>query len=129
VPFDGQGSRQGPFKALTLIASGATWKCSRSGCEPTTLVVVSDVLSAPPPPCVTERSSSLPPLPLVPFSVRAQAIYQVAASTPAAFTDVTLGDNTCTEYGCVTGCSGFGATAGWDATTGAYPCRPIESGT
>lgn len=46
------------------------------------------------------------------------AIYQVAASTPAAFTDVTTGDNTCTEDGCTPGCTGFGAVAGWDATTG-----------
>ena len=46
------------------------------------------------------------------------AIYQVAASTPAAFNDITTGDNTCTEDGCKKGCSGFGAIAGWDATTG-----------
>lgn len=32
--------------------------------------------------------------------------------------DVTTGDNTCTEDGCVQGCTGFGATTGWDATTG-----------
>jgi len=46
------------------------------------------------------------------------AIYQVAASTPAAFIDITSGDNTCTEDGCTPGCTGFGATKGWDATTG-----------
>ena len=47
------------------------------------------------------------------------AIYQLAASTPAAFHDVTLGDNSCSEQGCNGGkCTGFGATKGWDAATG-----------
>jgi hypothetical protein len=45
------------------------------------------------------------------------AIYQVAASTPAAFFDITKGDNSCTENSC-TGCTGYGATKGWDAATG-----------
>jgi tripeptidyl-peptidase-1 len=47
------------------------------------------------------------------------AIYQLAASTPAAWHDVTKGDNSCTEQGCNGGkCTGFGAAAGWDAATG-----------
>ncbi len=46
------------------------------------------------------------------------ALYQVAAANPKIFQDITKGDNTCTENGCVTGCTGFGAVAGWDATTG-----------
>ena len=47
------------------------------------------------------------------------AIYQIAASTPAAFTDIVKGDNSCTEGGCNGGkCTGFGAVAGWDAATG-----------
>lgn len=44
------------------------------------------------------------------------AIYQVASAT--TFTDVVTGDNSCTEQGCVSGCTGYGATVGWDATTG-----------
>jgi subtilase family serine protease len=46
------------------------------------------------------------------------AIYQIAASTPTAFNDVTLGDNKCTEQGCAAGCTGFGAVKGFDAATG-----------
>jgi len=46
------------------------------------------------------------------------AIYQIAASTPSAFTDIVTGDNTCTENGCKKGCTGYGAIKGWDATTG-----------
>ena len=46
------------------------------------------------------------------------AIYTVSASTPAAFTDIIKGDNTCTEDGCKKGCSGFGAVKGWDAASG-----------
>lgn len=45
-------------------------------------------------------------------------IYQVAASTPAAFNDITVGDNKCTEDGCAAGCTGYSATKGWDPTTG-----------
>jgi subtilase family serine protease len=47
-----------------------------------------------------------------------QALYQIAQSTPSAFNDVTLGDNSCTEDGCATTCTGFGATKGYDAATG-----------
>jgi tripeptidyl-peptidase-1 len=46
------------------------------------------------------------------------AIYAIAAKKGGAFTDVTKGDNKCTEQGCKAGCSGFEATVGWDATTG-----------
>jgi hypothetical protein len=47
------------------------------------------------------------------------AIYAIAASTPAAFQDITKGDNKCTENGCNNGkCTGFTAIAGWDAATG-----------
>ena len=45
------------------------------------------------------------------------AIYQIASRHVGAFTDVTQGDNTCTGV-CKPGCSGFGATTGWDAVTG-----------
>jgi len=44
-------------------------------------------------------------------------LYQMAASTPSAFTDITIGDNTCTEGGC-NGCQGFYCAAGWDPVTG-----------
>jgi hypothetical protein len=43
--------------------------------------------------------------------------YQVAASCPECFQDVTQGSNRCTESGC-TCKEGFGATAGWDAASG-----------
>ena len=46
------------------------------------------------------------------------ALYKLAAAYPAAFTDVTVGDNTCTEDGCTPGCTGYGAAKGWDAVTG-----------
>lgn len=46
------------------------------------------------------------------------AIYQLAVSTPAIFTDVTVGDNKCTENGCSPGCTGYGAVKGYDAVTG-----------
>ena len=47
------------------------------------------------------------------------AIYQLVASTPAAWTDIVKGDNSCTEGGCNGGkCTGFGAVKGWDAATG-----------
>jgi hypothetical protein len=37
------------------------------------------------------------------------AIYQIAAANPAVFTDVTVGDNKCTENGCTASCTGFEA--------------------
>jgi tripeptidyl-peptidase-1 len=46
------------------------------------------------------------------------AIYQIAVSTPSAFTDITIGDNSCTEDGCRARCTGYEAWQGWDATTG-----------
>lgn len=45
-------------------------------------------------------------------------LYKIAASNAAAFHDITLGDNICTEDGCATGCEGFYATKGWDPVTG-----------
>jgi len=47
-------------------------------------------------------------------------IYKMAAAHPAAFTDVTVGDNVCTESGCGTGgsCQGFYCAPGWDPVTG-----------
>lgn len=46
------------------------------------------------------------------------ALYQIAASTPSVFHDVTVGDNKCTEDGCSAGCTGFECAKGWDAMTG-----------
>lgn len=41
-------------------------------------------------------------------------LYSIFASNPKAFTDITEGDNTCTESTC--SCSpGFTAVAGWGA--------------
>jgi tripeptidyl-peptidase-1 len=45
-------------------------------------------------------------------------IYQMAAAHPAAFHDVTVGDNICTEGGCSSSCKGFYCTTGWDPVTG-----------
>ena len=53
------------------------------------------------------------------------AIYDIAARGVGAFTDITIGDNTCTGV-CKAGCSGFGATKGWDAVTGwGSPVVPV----
>jgi tripeptidyl-peptidase-1 len=45
-------------------------------------------------------------------------IYQMAAAHPAAFTDITVGDNLCTEGGCRSNCQGYYAAKGWDPVTG-----------
>jgi len=45
-------------------------------------------------------------------------LYQMAEKHPAAFIDITKGNNSCTETGCSASCKGFQATSGWDATTG-----------
>jgi len=45
-------------------------------------------------------------------------LYKMAAEHPAAFTDITKGDNICTEAGCSSGCQGFYAAKGWDPVTG-----------
>jgi tripeptidyl-peptidase-1 len=46
-------------------------------------------------------------------------LYQWGASNPDAFTDVTVGDNACTESGCALGyCIGFSCAKGWDPVTG-----------
>merc|ERR1711865_933940 len=45
-------------------------------------------------------------------------LYQMHAAAPKAFTDITAGDNKCTESGCFASCKGYKATAGWDAVTG-----------
>jgi len=45
-------------------------------------------------------------------------LYQMAAAHPAAFHDITVGDNLCTESGCRPACKGFKCTVGWDPVTG-----------
>lgn len=47
-----------------------------------------------------------------------QLLYQMHAEEPAAFTDVTVGDNRCTEDGCFSSCKGYKAAKGWDPVTG-----------
>lgn len=42
----------------------------------------------------------------------------MAAECSDCFTDVTVGDNKCTEDGCKPECQGFVATKGWDPVTG-----------
>jgi len=45
-------------------------------------------------------------------------LYKMAAAHPAAFTDITTGDNICTEDGCSSGCQGFYCAKGWDPVSG-----------
>jgi len=45
-------------------------------------------------------------------------IYQMAAAQPATFSDITVGNNICTEGGCASSCKGFQCTKGWDPVTG-----------
>jgi len=45
-------------------------------------------------------------------------LYTVAPACPQCFTDITVGDNICTEDGCSAGCQGFKCTVGWDPVTG-----------
>jgi tripeptidyl-peptidase-1 len=45
-------------------------------------------------------------------------LYQMAADMPSCFTDITVGDNLCTEAGCASSCKGFYATKGWDPVSG-----------
>jgi len=45
-------------------------------------------------------------------------LYQMHKEAPEAFTDVTIGDNRCTEDGCFASCKGYKAAKGWDPVTG-----------
>lgn len=45
-------------------------------------------------------------------------LYQMHAASPQTFTDVTIGDNRCTEDGCFSTCKGYKAAKGWDPVTG-----------
>ncbi|SPQ96371.1 unnamed protein product (mitochondrion) [Plasmodiophora brassicae] len=45
-------------------------------------------------------------------------LYLMAKEHPAAFFDITDGDNRCTEDGCGSSCHGFSAAKGWDPVTG-----------
>lgn len=45
-------------------------------------------------------------------------LYKMHADAPGSFTDVTVGDNFCTEDGCFSSCKGYNATKGWDPVTG-----------
>jgi len=47
-----------------------------------------------------------------------QLLYQMAVKQPTAFTDITSGNNACTEQGCSHNCKGFTAAVGWDPVTG-----------
>lgn len=59
-------------------------------------------------------------LPL-PYFHSHRSIYSKFGTTPGAFTDVTVGDNRCSEdnswFNCVS-CTGYAATKGWDPVTG-----------
>ena len=45
-------------------------------------------------------------------------LYKMFADNPAAFNDITVGDNICTEAGCSRSCKGYYAAPGWDPVTG-----------
>jgi tripeptidyl-peptidase-1 len=45
-------------------------------------------------------------------------LYKMALAQPSTFTDITVGDNKCTEDGCRKTCNGFDAAKGWDPVTG-----------
>jgi tripeptidyl-peptidase-1 len=45
-------------------------------------------------------------------------LYQMHQASPEAFTDVTIGDNKCTEDGCFASCKGYMAARGWDPVSG-----------
>jgi len=45
-------------------------------------------------------------------------LYQMHKAAPETFTDVTIGDNKCTEYGCFATCKGYQAAKGWDPVSG-----------
>lgn len=45
-------------------------------------------------------------------------LYQMHEAAPETFTDVTTGDNKCTENGCSARCKGYEAAKGWDPVTG-----------
>jgi len=52
-------------------------------------------------------------------------LYQMAVDHPAAFMDITIGQNDCTAQTC-TNCLGLKATAGWDAATGLGSINWVE---
>ena len=54
----------------------------------------------------------------VPLGFLNPLLYKMAADQPSTFTDVTVGDNICTEYGCRKECKGYYAAPGWDPVTG-----------
>jgi len=45
-------------------------------------------------------------------------LYGAWKNDPSTYTDITVGDNKCTEGGCRPACKGFLATKGWDPVTG-----------
>jgi len=53
-----------------------------------------------------------------PFGWVNALLYQAWTDQPNTFTDVTVGDNICTEAGCARTCQGWYATKGWDPVTG-----------
>jgi len=45
-------------------------------------------------------------------------LYTMWAAQPNTFTDITVGNNKCTEDGCSSSCKGFITAKGWDPVTG-----------
>jgi len=53
-----------------------------------------------------------------PFGFLNPILYKMAAEAPETFTDITSGDNVCTEEGCAKSCKGWYTAKGWDPVTG-----------
>merc|ERR1712139_681108 len=53
-----------------------------------------------------------------PLGSLTQLLYQMYHEAPETFTDITVGDNRCTEFGCSPSCKGYEASKGWDPVTG-----------
>jgi len=53
-----------------------------------------------------------------PFGFLNPFLYKMAHDDYSTFTDITVGDNKCTEDGCGSSCTGYLCTTGWDPVTG-----------
>jgi len=54
----------------------------------------------------------------MPLGFVSPLLFKMARECSTCFTDITVGDNICTEDGCGSSCTGFVCTKGWDPVTG-----------
>ena len=102
-------------QALIMVQSGGSYSVDgTSGSAPSIAAIIGLANAA-------RFTAGLPALGFV-----NPVLYSIARTVPAAFHDVTVGDNGCTKSMCGESCAGYGASAGWDAATGAR--RSIQSG-